>query len=69
MKKYILPNDQISDKPFMLEYNLGKFRLKHCKQVYFMLFSLIPIYLFDINRNDDKSVIEEFNKIANNEYE
>lgn len=67
MKKYILPNDKICGKPFMFEYNLGKFRLKHCKKVYFMLFGLIPIYLFNINRNDDKSVIETFNNIANNE--
>ena len=66
MKKYILPNDKISDKPFMVEYNLGRFRLKHCKNVYFMLFGLIPIYLFNINRHDPESVINEFNKIASN---
>ena len=66
MKKYILPNDKISERAFMFEYNLGKFRLKQCKKVYFMLFGLIPIYLFNINRYDTKSVIETFNNIANN---
>ena len=49
------------------EYNLGNFRLKYCKKVYFMLFRLIPIYLFDIEREDYIDVIKEFNKIANNE--
>ncbi len=51
-----------------VEYNLGNFRLKYCAKVYYMLFNLIPIYLFDIDDEDYKVVINKFNNIANGNY-
>ena len=55
----------------MYIYNLGKFRLKQCCEVYYMLFGFIPIYLFNIGNFYDIedpmykiSAVKVFNKLV-----
>lgn len=50
----------------MYIYNLGRFRLKQMRHVYFMLWGIIPIYITTLTGTDNKDLVKQFHIIERN---